>query len=247
MKPPFKYIIVDDEQHALDLLSALLKYIPDLQNEGTFTSAFEALSYISTHDINLIFLDIEMPEISGIDFSKRIIELKKNLAVIFTTAHNEYLLDALHVNAVDYLLKPISFSMLQESVERFKQRNKDTFTESLKNFLEASQRRKLRFNTRNGFITFFEDEIIFIKADGVYCNILLKNEKEITISQNLGKIEEQIQLPELIKIHRSVIVNANFIFEVNKGKKEVVLVLDGTSIKLPISSVGLRLLENLTN
>jgi DNA-binding LytR/AlgR family response regulator len=247
MKTPFKYIIVDDEQHAIDLLSTLMKNFPEFQIGGTFTSSVEAIRFVTINEIDLIFLDIQMPELTGIDFSRKLIELNNNASVIFITAYNEYLLEALHVNAADYLLKPISVYILKEALERYKQRTKKDITESLKKFLESTQRRKLRFNTRNGFITFFEDEILFIKADGVYCNILLQNEKEITVSQNLGKIEEQLQLPELIKIHRSVIVNANFIFEVNKGKKECILELDGKSYKMPISSSGLNLIESITN
>ena len=72
MEIPFKSIIIDDEQHAIDLLNVLLQYIDEVQVEKTFTSPLEAIRYLTTHDISLIFLDIQMPEISGIDFVKKL-------------------------------------------------------------------------------------------------------------------------------------------------------------------------------
>lgn len=245
MKTPVKTIIVDDELHAIDLLTSLINEIPELELTGSFANPLEAFSFVIQHNPDLIFLDIQMPELSGIDFAKKLIELKLDIPVIFVTAYDNFVLEALRVNAVDYLLKPVSFSELQEAVYRVKQKATDAIYYSLRKFIGYSHRKNLVFNTRNGFITFFEDEILFIKADGVYSTIHLKNGKEITVSQNLGKIEEQIDLPELLKIHRSNIVNTNFIFEVNKGKKECIIINDTKTYRLPVSSIGLKLIEEL--
>ena len=239
-----KSIIIDDERHAIELLKALLENIPEVQVEKTFTSPVEALKYLAVNRTNLIFLDIQMPEISGIDFAKKLIELNIKSAVVFITAHDQYILEALRVNALDYLLKPVDIIELKETVLRVIQKGKDEFSDSFSNFLKSNQRRKLRFNTRNGFITFFEDEILFIKADGVYSMIHLINGKELMISQNLGKIEEQLQNKELIKIHRSIIANVNFIFEINRSKKECILAVDSNNFILHFSTEGLKLIEN---
>lgn len=244
MEIPLKSIIIDDERHAIELLKALLENIPEVQVEKTFTSPVEALKYLAVNRTNLIFLDIQMPEISGIDFAKKLIELNIKSAVVFITAHDQYILEALRVNALDYLLKPVDIIELKETVLRVIQKGKDEFSDSFSNFLKSNQRRKLRFNTRNGFITFFEDEILFIKADGVYSMIHLINGKELMISQNLGKIEEQLQNKELIKIHRSIIANVNFIFEINRSKKECILAVDSNNFILHFSTEGLKLIEN---
>ena len=244
MEIPLKSIIIDDERQAIELLKALLENIPEVQVEKTFTSPVEALKYLAVNRTNLIFLDIQMPEISGIDFAKKLIELNIKSAVVFITAHDQYILEALRVNALDYLLKPVDIIELKETVLRVIQKGKDEFSDSFSNFLKSNQRRKLRFNTRNGFITFFEDEILFIKADGVYSMIHLINGKELMISQNLGKIEEQLQNKELIKIHRSIIANVNFIFEINRSKKECILAVDSNNFILHFSTEGLKLIEN---
>ena len=167
METPFKTIIIDDEQNAVELLKALLDNISEVQIEKTFTSPLEALKYLAINKINLIFLDIQMPELSGIDFAKKLIELNIKSSVVFITAHEQYILEALRVNAIDYLLKPVDIIELKETILRIIQRGKDEYSDSLSNFLKSNQRRKLKFNTRNGFITFFEDEILFVKADGV--------------------------------------------------------------------------------
>ena len=244
METPFKTIIIDDEQNAVELLKALLDNISEVQIEKTFTSPLEALKYLAINKINLIFLDIQMPELSGIDFAKKLIELNIKSSVVFITAHEQYILEALRVNAIDYLLKPVDIIELKETILRIIQRGKDEYSDSLSNFLKSNQRRKLKFNTRNGFITFFEDEILFVKADGVYSVIHLINGKELMISQNLGKIEEQLQNKELIKIHRSVIANVNYIFEINRGKKECILAVDSNNFILHFSNEGLKLIEN---
>lgn len=247
MESAIKTIIVDDEPRAIDLLSVLLKNNPEIQVEESFTSPIEAINYVSTHEINLIFLDVQMPEISGIDFAKKLTELNLKIPIIFVTAHDQYLLEALRINAVDFLLKPVDVVELKEAILRVKQQTKENISNSLSKFIESQQRRKLRFNTRNGFITFFEDEILYVKADGVYSFIHLINAKEITVSQNIGKIEEQLQRKELIKIHRSVIANANYIFEINRGKKVCILSVESINYKLPLSIEGIKLIENFIN
>lgn len=244
MNIPFKSIIVDDEKHAVELLDVLLKNIPDVKVENTFTSPIDAINYVSKNEINLIFLDVQMPEMSGIDFVKKLSEQNLKIHVIFVTAHNQYLLEALRVHALDFLLKPVDFNELKEAISRIHQTRKEDFSDSLRKLIEANQRRKLRFNTRNGFVTFFEDEILFVKADGVYSMIHLANGKEIIISQNLGKIEEQLQKKELIKIHRSTIANVNYIFEINRSRKECILAVNSNNYILHFSTEGLKLIEN---
>ena len=240
---PFKSIIVDDEIHAIELLSALLGNIPSVELVNNFTSPVKAIKYLSNNKIDLIFLDVQMPELSGIEFVKTISEMNIDSYVVFVTAHDQYMLEALRVHALDFLLKPVDLQELKEAIARVRNTSKRDHFKDLKKVLDNQQRRKLRFNTRNGFVAFFEDEILYIKADGVYSLIHLANGKEVIISQNLGKIEEQLGLPELIKIHRSVIVNANYIFEINRSKKECNLSIDSDSYKLKMSSEGLKTIE----
>lgn len=244
---PYRTIIVDDEKAAIDSMIVLLEDFPELTIVNTFISSKEALEFVLKEKPDFIFLDIKMPEISGLEFARKLIELKSNSSVIFVTAFDEYVLEALRNNAVDYLLKPVTFVGLKEAIERFKARNKTESIGNLNKFIKSQQRRKLRFNTRNGFISIYEDEILFLKADGVYSDIFLISGKEITVSQNLGRVEEQLYLPELIKIHRSTIINGNHIFEINRGKKECTLILNKKTFKLPASNDGIKVIEKYLN
>lgn len=243
MQKKLRSILVDDEKHAIELLSALLQNIPGISIENTFTSPVNALKYVAKNDVDLIFLDVQMPELSGIEFAQTISDFNIQPNIIFVTAHDQYLLDALRLNALDFLLKPLDITELQEAVKRVKKRSKEGFSDSLKKLLQMNQRTKIKFNTRYGFVTFFEDEILYVEADGVYSIIHLVNGKEIVVSQNIGKIEKQFNNKSLIKIHRSVIVNANYIFEINRGKKECTLAVDEVNLKLRVSSEGLKLIE----
>lgn len=247
MGTPINVVIVDDEKHAIISLTTLLKQFNEVNILKTFSNAIHALEYAFTQKPDLIFLDIQMPDLSGIEFAKRFIHSGIFIPIIFTTAYDHYLLDALRNNALDYLLKPVSTSELTDAIQRFKSKHKPDidFYGRLQNLIEPKKRRKLRFNTRNGFITFYEDEIIYILADGVYSKIQLKNGREVILSQNLGKIEKLIQLPDLVKIHRSCIINGNYLFEVNRGKRKCLLSWNGQNLQLPVSLKGITLLESL--
>ena len=108
MKPhPLQAIIVDDEKHAIDSLKILLEEFNEVDVVQPFSSSQSAYDYTIKYKPDLIFLDIKMPEVSGIDFARRLIDLNFRIPIIFTTAYDEFVTEALWVNAVDYLLKPI--------------------------------------------------------------------------------------------------------------------------------------------
>ena len=114
-------IIVDDEQTARNILKRYINDIPFLQLEGAFKNAIDALAFINTQAIDLVFLDIEMPKLSGINLAKI---LENKTKVIFTTAHREFAIDGFELNAVDYLLKPISFERFLKAADRVTQSKK---------------------------------------------------------------------------------------------------------------------------
>lgn len=240
-----KTIIIDDETHAIDSLTALLVNFNEITILASFTDALSALDYLVTHSVDLIFSDIRMPQISGINFAHKLTDLDKDIPIIFTTAFSGHVLDALRNNAVDYLLKPVSPFELKEAIERAKKRISQHENGDSPDSNQTNHRRKLRFNTRTGFVTFFEDEILFIKADGVYSDIHLMNGKTIAVSQNLGKIEENLRLPHLIKVHRSVIVNFNHIFEIKRNTKQCLVIINDVRHELPVSHDGLKKIEAL--
>lgn len=111
-------IIVDDEPPALDRLEKLLNDSGAAKVEGKFTGALEAFDFLKNNQVNAVFLDIEMPDIDGIELASRIIDLQGKIAIVFVTACNQYAVEAFHLNAMDYLLKPVSLNRLRETIDR---------------------------------------------------------------------------------------------------------------------------------
>lgn len=111
-------IVLDDEQPSLDRLEKLLKGSGLVQLEGKFSESIEVLEFLKKNKVDAIFLDVEMPDMDGIELSSRITELQEDIAVIFVTAYNQYAVEAFHLNALDYLLKPVSAARLQETLHR---------------------------------------------------------------------------------------------------------------------------------
>lgn len=239
-----KTIIIDDEQHAIDSLLVLCVNLDELDIVKTFSDSQDAFIFVKSNPVDLILIDIRMPRLSGMEFAGKLDDLTLDIPLIFTTAYDEYVLDALRKNALDYLLKPISFAELKQAVDRLQKQKATKKRGQFRNSRE-NEKRKLLFNTRSGFITVSEKEIIYIQAEGVYSKIYLKNGKEILISKNLGTIEKQLQMSELVKIHRSFIVNILYIFEVFRSRKECVLFVDDQKIILPVSASGIKQIENL--
>ena len=125
LKKTIRCIIVDDEPVAREILENHLKKIESISVVGSCKNAVEAFNMLNSQDIDLIFLDINMPEISGLSFAKSI---NKKIKIIFTTAYREYAIDGFDLKAVDYLLKPISFERLFQSIQKFKNEN-DNFNQ----------------------------------------------------------------------------------------------------------------------
>lgn len=193
-------LAIDDEPRALDVIQMHAAKVPFLRLEGTFTNAFEAIPYLQQHPIDLLFLDIKMPDISGIEFLHC---LQKVPMVIFSTAYSEYAVKGFELNAVDYLLKP--YSLVR-------------FTQACNKALEVKQ---LRQNIspegtlpNESFIfvkTGYEQEkvglkdLLYLEAEGNYVSYVLQNRK-LLCRQSIA--DALLTLPEqhFIRIHRSFIV-----------------------------------------
>lgn len=191
--------IIDDEPLAADLLASYASKTPFLNLTGTYNSAISAIRELRNNPVDIIFLDIQMPEISGVEFAKI---LPKETRIIFTTAFNQYALEGYKVNAIDYLLKPISYD----------------------DFLKSANRALEWFNTVNKQETYKRDRFIMIKSDyklqripfddilyieGLkdYVRIYLESGNKIMSLMNMKKLEDYLPKPEFMRTHRSYIVH----------------------------------------
>ncbi len=193
-------LIVDDEAIARDIIETHLSKIPNIKIVAKCSNAIEAFNAIRNHTIDLVFLDINMPEITGISFAKSI---NKDIKIIFTTAYRDYAVEGFELQAVDYLLKPISFERLLKAVNNYfdiySTTKNDTINESSYNdfMFVRSDRRMIKINF---------NEIIYIESYSDYIKIHLSNQT-ITTRETISAIESKLPKEQFIRIHRSYILS----------------------------------------
>lgn len=226
-------LIVDDEEMSRMHIQGICQRIPDIEIVGIFDNALAANSYLSQHPVDLIFLDIEMPDCSGIEFVKNMEQVP---GIIFTTAKENYAIKAFDLidHVVDYIVKPVASMRLLRAINRFRaQRNgqieADT-SESSSSPIQAyptdnfvfvkSEKRLVRINL---------DELLYVETTGDYSIFKLQNGQQFVVQSSLKNIGSKIQHPNFIKVHRSYIVNLNKIVDI----EENTLVIDRKVI--PIS------------
>lgn len=204
-------IIIDDEPRAISLLEKYLGHFEHIQVARTFRNGFKALEYLSGHAADLVFLDINMPHLSGISISKM---LDKETQIIFTTAHSEYALESYEVQAVDYLLKPISFERFTQAMGKVTWKQGEQFNPP-NHIIVKSGSRLHRIDPEN---------IIYLEKDGNYITYYLTNDKVL----GRATVEEAMKgLPEyFVRVHKSFIVNANYVSSIERstlfaGKTEI--------------------------
>lgn len=194
-------IIVDDEVVARDILENHLLKIDSIKIIGKCKNAIEAFNYISSQKIDLIFLDINMPEISGLSFAKSI---NPNIKVIFTTAYREYAIDGFNLKAVDYLLKPISFERLLQAVNKYLDEKPEKVKSEFESIdLEKSDFMFVRSDRKMNKVNF--SEINFIESYSDYIKIHL-NDHAITTRETISNMEAKLPKKDFLRVHRSFIV-----------------------------------------
>lgn len=198
----FKYLIVDDEPLARKLIASHASKIEGLELVGECGNAIEAANLLRNKSVDLIFLDIQMPEMTGFQFAS---VLKNPPAIILTTAFRDYAPEAFDLNVVDYLLKPISFERLLKSVNKFfdRESGKETsVTHDEQRFVHIKADRKIHKVS--------ETEILYIESLDDYVKVHLKEMVLIT-RENISALEEKLPYPPFVRIHRSFIININWV------------------------------------
>ena len=191
--------IIDDEPLAAGLLESYVAKTPYLNLTGTYNSAITAMRDLRDNPVPLLFLDIQMPELSGVEFAKI---LPKDTKIIFTTAFPQYALEGYKVNALDYLLKPISYEDFLRA------------TEKAQDWYNVLQKREAYNDDRIMFIkseyTLLRvcfDDILYVEGLKDYVRICLKNGEKIMSLMSMKKLEDYLPHPEFLRTHRSYIVH----------------------------------------
>lgn len=222
----YSAIIVDDERNVREALAITLRQnCSEVFVTGTASSAEQARELLKNLEADIIFLDISMPGENGFDFLKSID--RENYCIIFTTAYEEYALKAIKANAIDYLLKPINPAELKESVRKavtyleLRQQRPEimqVYTESLGNLSEQMSSnnpllKKITVPEQFGFKVIDVEDIKYLEADTQYTILYLKGPEQIVSSKSIGEFEKILTNPEFFRIHKSIIINLNYLKE----------------------------------
>jgi two-component system, LytTR family, response regulator len=230
-----KALIVDDEEHCITTLKWTLKeYCKEVEVVATASNGNEAITLIKQLKPDLIFLDVEMPVINGIDMLQHFDSI--NFDVIFTTAYDQYAVRAIKLNALDYLLKPIDKDELMLAIEKVKIKQTQISKlqiESLQEVHKTKVANKIALSTAAGLQFVNLDNLVRIEGEGNYCNFVLNDKKKILLSKKLGDAEDILKdNTNFFRAHKSHIINLKFVEKYIRGEGGEIVMEDGTSIAL---------------
>jgi two-component system LytT family response regulator len=219
-----KCIAIDDEPLALKQIGNYIKKTPSLELVALCNNAFDAFEFINSGQVSLIFVDISMPDLNGLDFVR---SLTEKPFVIFTTAYSEYAIEGFKVDAVDYLLKPIGYSDFLKAVNKvnslvgLKSAHSETISAAGEQLFVKSDYKLMRINI---------SDIKYIESMHEYVRIHLMDEKPVMTLVSLKSVEEQLPKEKFMRVHRSYIVNLERIKVVERNR----IVFDN-KVYIPVS------------
>nr|WP_321410835.1 DNA-binding response regulator [uncultured Carboxylicivirga sp.] len=209
-------LVVDDEPLARQLIREHIGKIPGFDLSGECSSAMEAMAFLREEHVDLIFLDIQMPQITGLDFLRTIVKRPK---VIITSAYRDYALEGFDLDVIDYLLKPITFDRFFKSISRYCQSNQPaTLNEVILNDKSPQSFLYVRENKR--FVKVVYDDVLYVEGFSEYVKIYT-SEKRVITKLSLTWMEDQLPEDRFIRIHKSYIVALNKIDAFTAGSIEI--------------------------
>ncbi|MBC7850695.1 MAG: response regulator transcription factor [Chitinophagaceae bacterium] len=232
-----KALIVDDENKARNILQHyIINFMPEITDIKQAESADAALELLKTYTPDIVFLDVEMPHKNGFDF---LIELKAPaFDVIFTTAYNQYAIQAIRFSALDYLLKPVDPDELKAAVQRHlgKKESAQQKQELYQNLVQNIEKKevkdfKIAVPSSEGVYFFMIEDILRLEAESSYTHIHLRNRKPFIASKTLKHFEDMLEEFSFIRTHKSHLVNPRHITRVSNDN-EFVLLTDGSKVEV---------------
>lgn len=246
----YKTIIIEDEKRAQMLLQNILeKHFPTIEIMAIADDLPSGVKAIHKHKPDFVFLDIEMPNFSGLEILDFFNEKEVDFSIIFTTAYNHFAIEALKIAAVDYLLKPLNKEDIKEALERFEKKNsaynQESFS-SLKSIISDKKINKIAVPEGNQLHFIKTENIIYIKADNSYSELYLENGKQMIVSRSIKNFEDGLkENPCFCRIHKSYLINTQFVEKYDKSNGGWVTL--SNKKELPISSEKVDVFLGLIN
>lgn len=219
-----RVLAIDDEPLALRQLAAYLKKVPFFELVDSCQSALDAMNILNQQEIDALFIDINMPDLNGLDFVK---SLSQPPMIVFTTAYQEYALEGYKVDAIDYLLKPFGMGDILRAADKVKRQYDLLHTASLSSIDEDDA---LFLKTEYKVVRILIRDIIYVEGMAEYLRIhLAHQEKPLVVLLSMKKMEERLASKDFMRIHKSFIISLHHIAEINKSR----VVLDNEN-EIPI-------------
>jgi DNA-binding LytR/AlgR family response regulator len=238
-------MIIDDEPGAISNLEILLRNHPDIVVISTTSHPETAVEFILDKRPDLLFLDIQMPGMTGFEVAKAIAEEGFHPTIIFVTGHDQFAKEAIRHSAFDFLDKPVTREELHRAMERFRENKQDVpAREKYMRLIERSKApQRLKINTAGGFTLIDPEEIIYIEADWNYAEIFMGGGKSELCSVNIGSLELLLSQDCFFRVSRSLIINTKYLTKVNRKKHEAFLVKQQEAFTFSIPLLNIRKLE----
>lgn len=229
-----KTLIIDDEPLAASIVQEFLANFPQFELVGVCQNGFQGLKAIQEHEPDLIFLDVQMPKITGFEMLEL---LDEPPAVIFTTAFDQYALKAFDAMAIDYLLKPFSQERFNQAIDKFlaQQSGAEESTQKLNEL--AEKRNRLVVRVKNEIKIIPTHEVSFFEAEDDYIAIHTATGKYLK-KMTMKSLEEALDAAKFVRVHRSYLINLNEITKIEPYERDNYLVLLRGGEKVPVSKTG---------
>jgi DNA-binding LytR/AlgR family response regulator len=243
-----RVLIADDEAPARSRLRRMLGSFSDMEVVGEASNGLEALQMVQTAKPDLIFLDIEMPELSGLEVAEAL--EGQGPTVVFVTAYSEHALKAFEYSALDYLVKPVSPERLAETIERIRKRKEATsfhqFQALMTRLEEGRAKRRMAVKCGAKYKVFDTDLISAVVAKDHYAVLLIEGQ-ELTADDSVDSLEKRLDPQKFLRIHRSAMINLDYLNELeHEGDRKYSAVLsDVAKTKLPVSRERLDELKKI--
>lgn len=217
-------IVLDDEPIGREIIENFVKEIDFLEFVDSFEDPVKALMFLENNNVDLIFSDIQMPKINGLDLMK---SLEKPPVIIFVTAHRDFALDGFETGATDYLVKPVRFDRFLKAVNKAK----DYLSLKQNSTVHQVNSERIFIKSDGKLTKILLDEILYVEAQGDYLKIVIQNETYTTLA-TLKSMDEVLTLPKFFRVQRSFIINLEAIRSLNGNMVELV---NGKSISIALN------------
>lgn len=225
----YNTFIIDDEPDAGNLLKSLLQAYPSIHVTKVFNSASEALDAIIMEQPPVVFCDIEMPELSGMELLERVNKCAPQCKVIFVTGYKDYAIDAIRNSAFDYICKPVNRKDLQEVVHKL------MATKAVQMPISKEESQRILIKTIEGHHYVANNEVLYLEADSNYTYLVMQNGNKILSSINLGKVHEMFPKGKFVRISRKHIINKSYLSFMNFCKRYCIVSHLGNEYRLEVS------------